>query len=129
MSMDQVNLIIFQKGNQPSDLSGEVEIVKTRQRIIRNFTKAETISLGTQQSLVLQTSEIHFAASAFAQETQQLNGLTFGAARLKAVDDVQDPGFHVNSPQLIPIVKSASASSRFVSLLRLIDRCWPSVHP
>jgi hypothetical protein len=85
--VNDVDFVLFNKLNQPTNLFDEVEIVEAVERVFVDLSKAQLISLGAQRTAILQTGEMNAALSAGVQLSQELHGLALAATLLEAIDN------------------------------------------
>src|SRR5712692_869612 len=94
VGVNYVDFILGQEARKPAQLRDEIPIIEAGERILENFSEAQSIRFAAQRSLVLQTREPHAGTPAFVQLSHKLKRLALAAAILEAVNHVQNVWFH-----------------------------------
>src|SRR5712692_1845804 len=95
VGVNYVDFILGQEARKPAQLRDEIPIIEAGERILGNFSEAESIRFAAQRSFVLQTREPHAATPALVQLSHQLKRLALAAALLEAVNHVQNVWFQL----------------------------------
>jgi hypothetical protein len=85
--VNNVDFLHFDELNETAKLSDKVEIIEAVKRIFMDLSDSQMIRFDAERAAILQTRQMHTAASARMQLTQKLHRLALASALLETIYD------------------------------------------